>query len=179
MNLFTTDLSSPVGSLRVFVDRAGRLVRLDFPNASRAVPSATPDAARCAAVAGQLGEYFAGRRRAFALDLAPAGTPFQLAVWDELRRIPYGTTISYAELAARIGRPKAVRAVGAANGHNPIPIVVPCHRVIGADGSLTGFGGGLACKRALLQLEGVPVAAGSVRPRAAAAVLPFAASAGA
>lgn len=102
----------------------------------------------------QLGEYFAGRRRAFDLPLAPAGTPFQLAVWEALRGIPYGETCSYADIARRIGRPKAMRAVGAANGANPISIVVPCHRVIGADGSLTGYGGGLPRKKKLLALEG-------------------------
>lgn len=101
----------------------------------------------------QLDEYFAGKRQHFELPLHPVGTPFQLMVWQALRRIPYGVTISYGELARRIGKPKAMRAVGAANGRNPLPIVVPCHRVIGADGSLTGFGGGLPIKRHLLGLE--------------------------
>ena len=102
----------------------------------------------------QLGEYFEGARRAFDLPLAPRGTTFQQQVWQSLCDIPYGETISYATLALRIGKPSAVRAVGAANGRNPLPIVVPCHRVIGADGSLTGFGGGLPTKQFLLQLEG-------------------------
>ena len=101
----------------------------------------------------QLDAYFAGERTAFDLPLAPAGTPFQLRVWDELRRIPYGTTTSYGELAARLGQPTASRAVGLANGRNPISVVVPCHRVIGANGSLTGFGGGTERKRLLLDLE--------------------------
>ncbi len=101
----------------------------------------------------QLEAYFAGRLKTFDLPLAPSGTPFQLAVLDELRQIPYGTTVSYGEIARRIGRPKAVRAVGAANGRNPIPIIIPCHRVIGASGDLTGFGGGLPVKEALLRLE--------------------------
>lgn len=101
----------------------------------------------------QLDEYFSGERQAFDLSLSPSGTDFQLQVYEELQRIPYGTTISYAELADRIGKPKAVRAVGAANGQNPIPLVIPCHRVIGSDGSLTGFGGGLPIKKALLKLE--------------------------
>ncbi|MFI4959319.1 MAG: methylated-DNA--[protein]-cysteine S-methyltransferase, partial [Lysobacterales bacterium] len=92
-------------------------------------------------------------RQHFELPLHPHGTPFQLAVWEELGRIPYGVTISYGELARRIDKPQAVRAVGAANGRNPLPIVLPCHRVIGADGSLTGFGGGLPTKRYLLMLE--------------------------
>ena len=103
----------------------------------------------------QLREYFAGTRRRFELALAPRGTPFQLAVWQVLRAIPYGQTVSYGEIARGLGRrPEAARAVGLANGANPLPIIVPCHRVIGADGSLTGFGGGLPIKRALLQLEG-------------------------
>lgn len=101
----------------------------------------------------QLGDYFAGKRQVFDLPLAPNGTEFQLAVLRELQQIPYGKTASYAEIASRIGRPKAVRAVGAANGRNPIPIVIPCHRVIGSGGQLTGFGGGLPTKEALLRLE--------------------------
>jgi methylated-DNA-[protein]-cysteine S-methyltransferase len=101
----------------------------------------------------QLSEYFAGELTSFKLNLQPGGTPFQLQVLAELQKIPYGTTTSYGEIARRIGRPKAVRAVGAANGRNPIPIIIPCHRVIGSNGSLTGFGGGLAVKQALLRLE--------------------------
>ena len=102
----------------------------------------------------QLEEYFSGSRKEFDLPLAPAGTEFQKQVWHMLATIPYGQTISYAQLAQRVGKPTAMRAVGAANGRNPLPIVLPCHRVIGADGSLTGFGGGLATKQFLLQLEG-------------------------
>lgn len=102
----------------------------------------------------QLRAYFAGDREAFDLPLAPAGTAFQQEVWAALRTIPYGHTWSYRQLAEAIGRPTASRAVGAANGRNPLPIVVPCHRVIGADGSLTGFRGGVRFKRALLALEG-------------------------
>jgi methylated-DNA-[protein]-cysteine S-methyltransferase len=101
----------------------------------------------------QLEEYFAGTRQHFELPLHPLGTPFQLSVWQALAGIPYGATISYGELARRIDNPQAVRAVGAANGRNPLPIVLPCHRVIGGDGSLTGFGGGLPTKRFLLSLE--------------------------
>lgn len=101
----------------------------------------------------QLEAYFQGNLRQFDLPLLPKGTPFQLAVWKALRDIPYGTTVSYREIAAKILKPKAVRAVGAANGRNPLPIVVPCHRVIGSSGDLTGYGGGLRIKRALLQLE--------------------------
>lgn len=105
-------------------------------------------------VCRQLDEYFAGRRRQFELRLAPRGTTFQQAVWQALQAIPYGHTCSYSELAGQIGRPQAVRAVGAANGANPLSIVVPCHRVIGRNGSLTGYAGGLPRKQLLLQLEG-------------------------
>jgi methylated-DNA-[protein]-cysteine S-methyltransferase len=106
-----------------------------------------------AEVRAQLGEYFAGDRRDFDVDLALDGTPFQREVWSALRAIPYGETISYGELARRVNRPWASRAVGAANGRNPVAIIVPCHRVIGADGTLTGYGGGLERKRTLLDLE--------------------------
>jgi len=105
------------------------------------------------AVRQQLEEYFAGERTAFDLPLHLSGTDFQVQVLQELQRIPYGETTSYGDIAKRIGRPKAMRAVGAANGRNPIPIIVPCHRVIGSSGDLTGFGGGLATKEALLRLE--------------------------
>jgi methylated-DNA-[protein]-cysteine S-methyltransferase len=101
----------------------------------------------------QLDAYFAGTLRQFDLQLEPIGTPFQQRVWQALLEIPYGETVSYAELARRIGRPAAVRAVGAANGQNPLAIVIPCHRVIGSDGRLVGYGGGLAAKEALLALE--------------------------
>src|SRR5690606_32152543 len=101
----------------------------------------------------QLDAYFRGTLRTFDLPLAPQGTPFQQTVWEALRHIPYGQTVSYGELARRVGRPAAVRAVGLANGSNPIAIVIPCHRVIGANGTLTGYGGGLPTKQALLALE--------------------------
>jgi methylated-DNA-[protein]-cysteine S-methyltransferase len=149
-------IETPIGPLLVAADAAG-LRRIHFPTRGRPpAPGAgwVRDAAAFAKLARELAEYFAGRRRSFSIALAPEGTEFQLATWKALRGIPYGTTISYAELAERIGRPSASRAVGAANGANPLPIVVPCHRVIGADGSLTGFGGGLPVKRALLELEG-------------------------
>ena len=102
----------------------------------------------------QLGEYFAGTRRDFDLPLAPHGTPFQMQCWRTLALIPWGETWSYGQMARHMGQASAMRAVGAANGRNPLPIVLPCHRVIGADGSLTGFGGGLPTKRFLLELEG-------------------------
>jgi methylated-DNA-[protein]-cysteine S-methyltransferase len=111
------------------------------------------EAAAFASAREQLSAYFAGELTQFDLPLAPQGSEFQLGVWEQLRRIPYGATISYGELAQRIGDPSASRAVGAANGRNPLPIVVPCHRVIGADGSLTGFGGGIATKKFLLEHE--------------------------
>ena len=126
--------------------------------------------------AGQLAEYFAGSRTEFDLALAPSGSPFQLAVWAELARIPYGMTVSYGEIAAAIGKSLlASRAVGLANGRNPISIIVPCHRVIGADGSLTGYGGGLPRKEWLLRHEGAPFGVvsggrGGGRGRRAAAV---------
>ena len=102
----------------------------------------------------QLSEYFAGTRTSFDLALDPRGTPFELRVWQELRAIPYGATRSYSDIARRLGDPRSTRAVGAANGKNPIPIIVPCHRVIGAHGELTGFGGGIDRKRWLLEHEG-------------------------
>ncbi len=156
-------IETPIGPLLVAADEAG-LRRIHFAERGKARrPEAgwTRDPAPFRPLAGQLAEYFAGKRHSFSLELAPRGTEFQLATWRALARIPYGTTISYAELARRVGRPAASRAVGAANGANPLPIVVPCHRVIGADGSLTGFGGGLPIKRALLELEG----AACVAPR--------------
>jgi methylated-DNA-[protein]-cysteine S-methyltransferase len=117
-------------------------------------PSWAKDAAAFGEVARQLDEYFDGSRTTFDLPLAPAGTPFQRRVWDELARIPRGTTVTYGELAARVGHPGASRAVGAAVGRNPISIVVPCHRVVGADATLTGYAGGVERKASLLALEG-------------------------
>ncbi|HZJ26860.1 MAG TPA: methylated-DNA--[protein]-cysteine S-methyltransferase [Acidimicrobiia bacterium] len=114
----------------------------------------TVDPHAFADVAGQLDEYFAGTRRRFDVALRLEGTPFQRSVWSALREIPYGETTSYGALAAGIGRPGASRAVGLANGRNPVAIIVPCHRVIGANGTLTGYGGGLNRKRRLLDLEG-------------------------
>jgi methylated-DNA-[protein]-cysteine S-methyltransferase len=140
-----TVFESPVGPLTIRVNDDGALEEIHFGVRPGHRPSAR--------VIEQLNEYFAGKRREFDLPLAPKGTEFQLACWNELQRIAYGETISYSELARRIARPNAVRAVGAANGANPIPIIIPCHRVIGANGTLTGYGGGLHIKRALLALE--------------------------
>jgi methylated-DNA-[protein]-cysteine S-methyltransferase len=138
-----------------WVDCDGRLVRLnlDASGAARVDADASHDDRAIAQVRQQVEEYSAGHRTAFELELAAGGTEFQHAVWDALLEIPYGETRSYGEIARVIGQPQAARGVGAANGANPIGLIVPCHRVIGADGSLTGFGGGLALKRALLRHE--------------------------
>jgi len=149
-------MDSPVGPLLLAADDdALHLIEFDSPRHpfTRGSDWREGDNAVLRDTRRQLGEYFAGTRRDFDLPLAPRGTEFQRDVWLALRRIPYGETISYAQLATRIGKPSAMRAVGAANGRNPLPIVVPCHRVIGADGSLTGFGGGLPTKQFLLSLE--------------------------
>ena len=144
-------IASPVGPLRIETDGAA-VTRVWF-HAREPVSPVSAVCGTAAEVARQLHDYFGGRRTRFDLDVAPAGTPFQQAVWRELMHIGYGETISYAQLAARIGKPAASRAVGAANGQNPIPIVIPCHRVIGSNGRLVGFGGGLEMKRYLLSLE--------------------------
>ena len=146
---------SPVGSL-LLAGSCDGLAYVSFSSGRHAGsvdPNWTEEPSLFADTIQQLREYFAGERKIFSLSLEPRGTEFQRAVWSELQRIPYGETISYTQLAARIGRPKAVRAVGAANGANPIPIIIPCHRVIGNDGTLTGFGGGLPLKKRLLELE--------------------------
>jgi len=151
-----TYLETPIGTLLIAGDEEA-VRRIDFPKNGKA---RTPEQGWTESARGpvgqavrQLREYFAGRRAEFDLPLAPVGTEFQRTVWRNLQDIPYGETISYGELAKRVGNPKASRAVGAANGQNPIPIVIPCHRVIGANGKLTGFGGGLPTKEALLALE--------------------------
>ncbi|WP_425601481.1 methylated-DNA--[protein]-cysteine S-methyltransferase [Dyella humicola] len=146
---------SPVGILRLVADDDGlREIWFESGRHQRAPQAHWRRAAEpFTLVRRQLQEYFAGERQQFELPLHPRGTSFQLKVWHELARIPYGTTISYGQLAQRIYQPLAMRAVGAANGRNPLPIVLPCHRVIGSDGSLTGFGGGLPTKRYLLALE--------------------------
>ena len=150
MKILTID--SPLGPLQLASD--GRhLTAINFPGKHAAVEDSSPDRVLHAAHT-QLDEYFSGHRRHFDLPLAARGTPFQESVWQALAAIPWGEVRSYRDIACAIGKPKAVRAVGAANGRNPLPIVVPCHRVIGADGSLTGFGGGLPLKVQLLTLEG-------------------------
>lgn len=147
---------SPVGRLLIASDEEGLRFVL-FGEGRRPVapqPGWREDAGRLAEPVRQLREYFAGERRGFDMPLAPEGTPFQLRVWRELLRIPYGARMSYGELAQRIGSPEASRAVGLANGANPIAIVIPCHRVVGSNGHLTGYGGGLPRKEWLLALEG-------------------------
>jgi len=157
--IYCATIESPVGGLRLVAEEIGLrsvwFLRGGGRQESRAVhnPAWTEDAGFFADVIRQLRAYFAGDLREFDIPLLMEGTEFQKRVWESLQAIPYGETISYGELAKRIGDPKAVRAVGAANGQNPIPIIVPCHRVIGSNGSLTGFGGGLENKKKLLELE--------------------------
>ena len=148
-------IESPLGALLLAADDAG-LRQIRFVNGRHPAspdPSWQEDSTPLQPAIRQLRAYFAGELEAFDLRLAPEGTPFRLNVWRELCEIPFGKTISYGELARRIGNPKASRAVGLANGSNPIPIVIPCHRVIGSNGRLTGYGGGLPIKEKLLALE--------------------------
>ena len=146
-------MESPVGPLRVAAED-GAVIEVAFAGRGKiAAPAAGGSDPLLDRAAVQLREYFAGERETFDLPLAPRGTEFQRRVWNALLEIPYGETISYGTLAKRLGDPRASRAVGLANGANPIAIVIPCHRVIGADGTLTGYGGGLPIKRALLALE--------------------------
>ena len=167
--LFVDRTDSPVGPLTLVHDEGGALCGLHFDRGEARLARAhrgaeLAEAPAPASTRAALAAYFAGDHAALrGIPLAAAGTPFQQAVWSALRAIPPGTTLSYGALAARIGAPKAVRAVGLANGANPIAVVVPCHRVIGADGSLTGFGGGIERKRWLLAHEGVAVAGGRQR----------------
>ena len=152
---FYTIIDSPVGPILLAGDGVAlRIIRfqegttpLDPPEAWKQDDRSFSDAAM------QLKEYFAGKRRSFELPLRPEGTPFQIKVWAELGRVPYGETISYGELARRVGNPNAMRAVGAANGANPLPIVIPCHRVIGANGKMVGYAAGLPIKQRLLAIE--------------------------
>ncbi len=161
MTLLYDCFDSPIGPLTVAADHEG-LRHILFPqnrHNAKGRERWQRDVDALAEPRRQLLEYLQGTRSRFELTLAPAGTDFQLQVWHALAEIPFGSTWSYVQLARHIGRPAASRAVGAANGRNPLPIVLPCHRVIGASGALTGFGGGLPTKVALLKLEGVPVAA--------------------
>ena len=146
-------LNSPVGNLKLIANDEA-IVRLIFTeedaevDTRRQFPSILDDTVH------QLKEYFEGDRSEFNIKLAPAGTEFQLRVWDLLKEIPYGTTTTYSQLSKKMGNPKAIRAIGRANGQNPIPIIIPCHRVVGANNDLVGYAGGIEIKRKLLQHEG-------------------------
>lgn len=152
--LYTT-IPSPLGEILLARNEQG-LTHLNFQEGTHPLPldpEWRKDNNAFRETIAQLEAYFAGDLREFDLPLAPQGTPFQLTVWQALQTIPYGRTLTYTQLAQQIDNPTAVRAVGAANGRNPLPVIIPCHRVIGADGSLTGYGGGLSIKEALLSLE--------------------------
>ncbi|NCD20269.1 MAG: methylated-DNA--[protein]-cysteine S-methyltransferase [Actinobacteria bacterium] len=153
---------SPVGPLTLVLDDDGALTAVVLPGARHAPDPATwgeRDDTAGAAVVTQLDEWFAGARTVFDLPTAVTGTPFQRRVWAALEAIPYGETATYGDLAAALGVPGAARAVGAAAGRNPLPVIVPCHRLVGSGGALTGYAGGLAVKAALLELESRTVAA--------------------
>jgi methylated-DNA-[protein]-cysteine S-methyltransferase len=147
-------LTTPVGRALCLLNDRNELLELKLAGNMASLPAGVKDDRRALAVQAQLDEYFAGTRTQFDLPLAPRGTEFQQKVWQELLRIPYGQTVTYSELATRLGDVKAVRAVGRANGANPIWLIIPCHRVVGADGSLTGYAAGIEVKRYLLELEG-------------------------
>src|SRR5579863_3148802 len=153
-----SSLETPVGTLQLSVNDEGTLVEILLPN--RRPHATAPGRFAVAAREGmraareQLGEYFQRKRRAFDLPLLAAGSAFERQVWDALLEIPFGATVSYGAIATVLGLSNGARAVGRANGANPIPIVIPCHRVIGSDGTLTGYGGGLPLKRTLLEFEG-------------------------
>ena len=158
MDLWRYELETPLGPMRAAFDGRGRLRELVYGvgDPRETVPLATkPIREAHAFFVRQLASYFSGTLRTFTVPLAPEGTHFQMRVWEELRHIPYGRTISYHELAERISEPKASRAVGQATGANPLAILVPCHRVLGADGSLVGYAGGKDRKEFLLRLEGI------------------------
>ncbi|MHB8637896.1 MAG: methylated-DNA--[protein]-cysteine S-methyltransferase [Fimbriimonadaceae bacterium] len=144
-------MASPIGKLRAVVDESGAVVRIAFSTEHLHDVREAPD--RASSVIAQVSEYFSGERKVFDLALNPEGSPFQKAVWALLLAIPFGETRSYGQLAAHLKLPSGARAVGRANATNPIPIVIPCHRVIGASGALTGYAGGLDVKRTLLELE--------------------------
>lgn len=155
MSTFFTYFNSPIGEL-LLAGQPGVLSVLGFPEGKMRLRHNSDwvyDNNVFDQTIEQLGAYFAGELTEFSLELAPQGTPFQLKVWSALQQIPYGETRSYGEIAQAVGSPKASRAVGAANGQNPLPVIIPCHRVIGKSGDLTGFGGGLPTKIKLLDLE--------------------------
>jgi methylated-DNA-[protein]-cysteine S-methyltransferase len=151
--MISSTYKSPIGTLTLVSDGKA-ITHLGFENNKYPAPNYPNGRDKIIEQANkELDAYFAGRLKEFKVPVRPVGTPFQTAAWKALTKIPYGVTRSYAEQARAVGRPKAVRAIGAANGRNPIPIIIPCHRVIGADGSLTGFGGGMETKQFLLELE--------------------------
>jgi methylated-DNA-[protein]-cysteine S-methyltransferase len=155
MKRYWSFIESPFQQFAAWVDEDGRLLRfhLRAANAASVDSEAEHNVARLAEVQRQVTEYANGSRRAFDLELAPTGPGFEMTVWKALREIPFGTTASYGAVAKAIGQPAAARAVGAANNANPIALIIPCHRVIGADGQLVGYGGGLPLKRKLLEHE--------------------------
>ncbi|MDX2117394.1 MAG: methylated-DNA--[protein]-cysteine S-methyltransferase [Planctomycetota bacterium] len=158
----TTIVATSLGLMSIATDATGRIVSLGLAPKGARTSQEVPR--ECAGAAEQLDEYLAGTRQTFDLNLEPKGTPFQHAVWKQLKTIPFGVIRTYAEVARAIGRPTATRAVGAACGRNPIGIVVPCHRVVGSSGTLTGYYWGTELKRRLLELEGVAVVDGRVKP---------------
>ena len=165
--MFHSVLATTVGPLQLTVDERGVLLEILLPNrrhvaASKNVPA--PAQSGIDVVSTQLDEYFAKKRREFDVRLDPRGSPFEVRVWERLLEIPYGSTTTYGAIAAEFEMENGARAVGRANGRNPIPIIIPCHRVIGADGALVGFGGGLPLKETLLQLEGASTSRGMRLP---------------
>jgi methylated-DNA-[protein]-cysteine S-methyltransferase len=153
MNIHALDVSSPVGILQL-VSNEKHLLELNWQCAHRQLSTSNHTVAILTAAADELSQFFSGARRNFSVPLQPHGTGFQLSVWSELQKVGWGETCTYREIAERLGKPKGFRAVGGAVGHNPIPIFIPCHRIVGANGALTGFSGGLDNKQILLGCEG-------------------------
>ncbi|MGB1273619.1 MAG: methylated-DNA--[protein]-cysteine S-methyltransferase [Luminiphilus sp.] len=153
MNIHALDVSSPVGILQL-VSNEKHLLELNWPCAHRQLSTSNHTVAILTAAADELSQFFSGARRNFSVPLQPHGTGFQLSVWSELQKVGWGETCTYREIAERLGKPKGFRAVGGAVGRNPIPIFIPCHRIVGANGALTGFSGGLDNKQILLGCEG-------------------------
>lgn len=151
--MHTFSFESPVGNLNL-ESTDNTILRLSFNGKKPCDPGVTAQPEIIRKAVQQLKEYFNGRRKDFSLPLAPEGTDFQMEVWKQLQEIPYGSTTTYSQLSEKLGNPKAIRAIGRANGQNPIPIIIPCHRVVGANNELTGYSGGIERKRKLLQLEG-------------------------
>ena len=153
MNIHALDVSSPVGILQL-VSNEKHLLELNWQRAHRHLSTSNHTVAILTAAADELSQFFSGARRNFSVPLQPHGTGFQLSVWSELQKVGWGETCTYREIAERLGKPKGFRAVGGAVGRNPIPIFIPCHRIVGANGALTGFSGGLDNKQILLGCEG-------------------------